>query len=178
MKRSLRNGALFLGLIIPAILVNAAGHEYVHFGVANLVGIPVERMVWFNRATLSPAIFFDVAAPSLALSIVHYSGGLVMGLVWFVGYLVWHGRMWAASRSYARWIAGVVIAILAFHQVGQGIIEGALHDAYIGGAGNPFSPSGILQLVPVLIGFFIHMRVTNIWKLMKHWNSTRRPAES
>ena len=122
MKRSLRNGALFLGLIIPAILVNAAGHEYVHFGVANLVGIPVERMVWFNRVTLSPAIFFDVAAPSLALSIVHYSGGLVMGLVWFVGYLVWHGRMWAASRSYARWIAGVVIAIVGCQPSGTEIL--------------------------------------------------------
>ncbi len=55
------------------------------------------------------------------------------------------------ERSRAWWMAGMVAALFAFWQVGQGLIEGGMHDAYtqVGGAAA--------QAVLVMQGFAIFL---------------------
>ena len=86
MVRSLK----YIGLLFATLSASIAGHELVLVGVANLVGVSVVGIGWLNIWTLSPAVFLDVTGPPSSFTVIHYGGGIVIGLLWLIGYLVWH----------------------------------------------------------------------------------------
>jgi hypothetical protein len=158
------------------VSLTVAIHEAAHIVVAGLLGIGIDEAPHFSLEKGGVAITFKPTNDLGRLRTVHYSGGLVTGLFWMailLGVFLYHGR---ADRNVLWWINGLLVSMLAFWQVGQGLLEGMLHNLYITGAGRAGSAGNTIQILFLLMGMLYYLRQTRIWRRSHKKARTRPPA--
>lgn len=147
-------------LIFLTIIV----HELAHLVAAFILGIPILNFSWFDPAHLAPAITFRTTENSIGLAVIQYSGGLVTGALLLTAYVAYFVSNKYAERGPAWWLIGLVIALLAFWQIGQGMIEGCLHQIYLLEAARLGSLSFAMQCLFIVTGFAVHLWQTRLWR--------------
>lgn len=144
-----------IGLFVTAII-----HELAHIAVGSLLGIPIASFYLFDSRTLAPTIWWDVHQDSWQLTVTSYAGGLVAGTI--AGLAYW-GLRQRQAKKIGWWWATAVIAGFTLHQLSQGLMEGAVHDAYMRGAGGGGAWTTYIQLVAFFLGFGLHVWSTKRW---------------
>lgn len=155
---------LILPIVVCLVFITMVVHEFVHLITAFAMRIPLVNFTWFDPRTISPAITFGFTNNELGMAIVHYAGGLVTGALWLTVCFIFFVSKKYAERSLALWSLGLFIAILAFWQIGQGVLEGCLHEAYLLGAGKVGSASFIVQSLFIFLGFLAYFWRTHLWR--------------
>ena len=145
--------SLFALFIITIII-----HEGTHYVTALLLGIPIAKFTWFNLNYFAPVITSALKEYTLGMTVVSYAGGLFTGIL-LLSILVFRWNWF--KQSLYRWLLGLYLATFGTWQMCQGILEGALHQAYITNASNLlFSPTHYIGYASAFLGVFLY------WLLM------------
>lgn len=135
-------------------------HEYTHVGVAKAFGFRTDGPRWSDIKKLAPSVTYpDVTKGSWQLTAVHYSGGVAAGLALAGVYVIFLARRGDSSHGILWWVVGLIIAALAAGQLGQGLIEGRFHDAYVRGTQTAFWS----QVLFLCMGLAWHVMRTRVW---------------
>lgn len=154
--------AVLLGAMLAGIVLTGVIHELSHLSAAAILGIPVLKFSFFDWQYLSPTITFGARNPA-AMLLTLYAGGLVTGTIWLIVYTVCFIHKKYAEKSLMWWCTGLLLAMLAYWQLVQGVLEGLLHQVYISGAGNPASISFLIQSLSFILGLAIYLKQTDYW---------------
>ncbi|RLC61665.1 MAG: hypothetical protein DRI01_08120, partial [Chloroflexi bacterium] len=93
-------------------------------------------------------------------------GGLAVGTVFLLFYLLCWMRKYRRNPSFFVWSLGAVTLMLAAMQFAIGYLEGRYHAAYIIGAMAFLSPTDILTYGWALAAVFFHSALCP-WKMMR-----------
>ncbi len=149
----------FLGAFAVILALNAVVHKYTHIGVARVLGIGAEGPHWGDLHSLAPSVTFHGEHDPWRITVAHYAGGLMIGVAQLGIYLWAFLKRRLSERSALWWLIGLAVATIATGVTGQGLIEGAFHDAYVGQ--SLASIAG--QLAFIVLGTGLHMVATRRW---------------
>ena len=145
--------SLLLLFILTVVL-----HEGAHYIAALMLGIPIASFTWFDPRYFAPVFVSASTEYTLGYKVVSYAGGLVTGVLLLA--ILALKREWFRQSLY-RWFLGFYIATFGFWEICQGILEGALHQAYISNATNLlFSSTHYIGYASAFLGMFLY------WLLM------------
>lgn len=160
-----------LPIVVCLVVITVVVHELAHLIAAFVMGVPVDAFTWFDPTSISPAITFGPTDNQLGVVIVLFSGGLVTGALWLIICSTFFISKKYAERGLLWWLLGLFVAVLAFWQVGQGVLEGVLHQTYTSGAGKAGSFSFVIQCLFIILGLLIYLWPTHLWRDLLHKKS-------
>ena len=141
--------------VISLIFISACvvvAHELAHIASSLLLGLPASKFVLFDSTTLSPTIYWADIVPSARLTAVYWAGGIGGATIAIVIYL----PIKILQHNSTPWrVAAAVAGGLIFWQISQSILEGAFHNAYIGGSGGRSIATLWAQIGPLFAGMLL-----------------------
>ena len=150
----------FLVLMLVTVYV----HELAHVVVAVLLGIPILEFRWLEPARLAPVMYTPNIESPWVVSLLGVVGGLVTGGLWLLVYLEFFIHRKLNERGPGWWLTGLLIAILAAWQLGQGLIEGGFPEAYFVGAVDLANFGTLMPISVITMGAAIHLAHTQLWR--------------
>jgi len=144
---------LFAYFIATFILVTII-HETGHFVAALALGVPFNQIkiifISGNPGLLLPESFNNSPV------VYQYAGGFSAAAVLLIIYfLIWFRRYRKESTWYI-WGFGCITFLCFGEEVGNGIVEGHFHAAYIYYINYMFSPTNILIIIFAIVGVILH----------------------
>lgn len=156
-----KSNILYLIVFLFAIIFGMTIiHEAGHFVAALAIGVP------FNEISIgffhgNPAVIISDRFRNAPLLIVmQYAGGFAAAVV-LVGiyFLVWFNR-YLKAPSIRSWILGCITLTFAGQEIGNGIVEGRFHAAYVYYANSPLAATNIMIVLFGGFGFLLHVLIS------------------
>jgi hypothetical protein len=152
----------FIYIIIYLIVIVIAMtviHETGHVLGALVAGIPLTGII-IGMSGSNP----EVVLPSIAkghfshlqLEVFYYAGGFFAAVFLGCVYFLFIYRKYRAKPSWLFWFLGLMTAGLCTEQIGNAIVEGRFHAAYIYYSNMSFSPMHEILIAFFVLGLILH----------------------
>jgi len=150
-----------LAMIVVLVVLHEAAHILAAMALGARLGELKLGFTGINPSVTLPDWFIGARQ-----TVVHYVGGLAVGTVFLLFYLLCWMRKYRRNPSFFVWSLGAVTLMLAAMQFATGYLEGRYHAAYIIGAMAFLSPTDILTYGWALAAVFFHSALCP-WKMMR-----------
>jgi len=147
------------------VVVLVVLHEGSHILAAMAFGVRFGALK-LGFMGINPSVTLPDWFTGVRQTVVHYVGGLAVGTVLLLFYLLYWMRKSRRNPSFFVWSLGAVTLMLAAMQFATGYLEGRYHTAYITGAMVFLSPTDILTYSWALAAVFFHLALCP-WKMMR-----------
>jgi len=154
---------------LAMVVVLVVLHEAAHILAAMALGAQFAELK-LGFMGINPSVTLPEWFTGPRQTVVHYAGGLAVGTVFLLFYLVYWMRKYRRNPGFFVWSLGAVTLMLAAMQFATGYLEGRYHAAYIIGAMVFLSPTDILTYGWALAAVFFHSALCP-------WRRIIRPSE-
>lgn len=145
--------------LIVIVIVMAVVHETGHILGALAAGISLNGMK-IGISNMNP----EVVLPSISsghyshasLEVYYYSGGFLSAIFLFCVYFLFIYRKYRIRPSLLFWLLGFITAGLCTEQIGNAIVEGHFHAAYIYYSNKSYSVLVTFLAMFFLFGLILH----------------------
>jgi hypothetical protein len=151
-----------IGIFIADTLV----HEMGHLLAALILGVPLNK-IRIAFIGINPGFKIPDMLGSTALAIYHYAGGAVAAIVCLCVYLFLWLRRYRVRPSLLTWVVGLIILGLCGEEIGNSLVEGHFHAAYLLNANSTFAPTTLIMVAFMVMGLLFHFILFPISKLKK-----------
>jgi hypothetical protein len=170
-KLSLRQYAYILLYTLALVVGLVIIHEASHILTAIVFGARFSELN-LGFMGINPSVTLPEWFTGTRQTVVHYAGGLTVGTVLLLFYLLYWMRKYRRNPSFFTWSLGLITLMLAAMQFATGYLEGRYHAAYIIGAMSFPSPTDVLTYGWAISAVFFHSSLCQ-WRKMK---ATVKPA--
>jgi hypothetical protein len=159
---------LILSLVFLAVIFAADTliHEMGHLLAALVLGVPLNK-IKIAFIGINPGFKIPDMLGSTALAIYHYAGGAFAAFVCLCAYIFLWVRRYRARPSLLTWIVGLIILGLCGEEIGNSMVEGHFHAAYLNNANSTFAPTTLIMVAFMVMGLLFHFILFPISKLKK-----------
>jgi len=140
-------------------------HEAAHILTAMAFSVPYGELK-LGFMGINPSVTLPEWFTGKRQTIVHYAGGLTVGAVFLLFYLVYWIRKYYNNTNFFIWSLGLITLMMAATQFATGYLEGRYHTAYIIGAMVFLSPTDVLSYSWAISAIFFHLSLCS-WRRMK-----------
>jgi len=141
-----------LAMVVALIVL----HEAAHILAAMALGAPFSELK-LGFMGINPSVTLPSWFTGARQTVVHYAGGLAVGTVFLLFYLVYWMRKYQRNPGFFVWSLGAVTLMLAAMQFATGYLEGRYHAGYIIGAMVFLPPTDILTYSWAVAAIFFHL---------------------
>jgi len=160
---------IYIVIYFVAILTAMAViHETGHILGASAVGIPLNG-IKIRISNWNPEVILPSITPgrfsNTSLEVYYYTGGFFAATFLLCVYFLFIYRKYRLQPSVFVWILGFITAGLSIEQIGNAIVEGHFHAAYIYYSNMSSSVLDLFLLMFLLLGFILHyifFQLTNL----------------
>jgi|GEM_PF-1504112 hypothetical protein len=159
---------IILALVIFAVifLLDTLVHETGHLLAALISGVPINKIkVIFTG--LNPGLEMPAGLSSTSVTFVNYAGGAFAAIVLLCGYLFLWLRKYRARPTLLTWVVGLIILGLCGEEIGNSLVEGHFHAAYMYYINSPTAPTNLLIVTFWVIGLAFHFILFPVSNLKK-----------
>jgi hypothetical protein len=159
---------LILSLAFFAIILflDTLVHETGHFLAALISGVPINKIkiifIGFNPGLKMPA-----GLSSNSVTLINYAGGAFAAFICLCIYLFLWLRRYRSSPTLLGWIVGLEILGLCGEEIGNSLVEGHFHAAYIYYINSPTAPTNLMLVIFWIIGLAFHFILFPLSNLKK-----------
>jgi hypothetical protein len=159
---------IILSLVILAIILIADTfvHEMGHLLAALVSGVSLDKIkiifIGFNPGLKMPA-----GLSSSSVTLINYAGGAFAAIVLLCVYLFLWLRKYRAQPSLLTWVVGLIILGLCGEEIGNSLVEGHFHAAYLYYANSTFAPTTMMMVAFMAIGLAFHFILFPVSNLNK-----------
>jgi len=140
-----------LAMIVVLVII----HEAAHIMTAMVLGVRFGELK-LGFMGINPSVTLPEWFTGTRQTVVHYAGGLTVGVVFLLFYLFYWVRKYRRDPGFFTWSMGAITLMLAAIQFATGYLEGRYHTAYIIGAMSFPSPTDILTYSWAISAVFFH----------------------
>jgi len=159
---------LILSLVFLAVIfvADTLVHEMGHLLAALISGVPINKIkiifIGFNPGLKMPA-----GLSSNSVTLINYAGGAFAAFVCLCAYIFLWLRRYRTRPSLLTWVVGLIILGLCGEEIGNSLVEGHFHAAYLYNANSTFAPTTLIMVAFMVIGLLFHFILFPILKLKK-----------
>jgi hypothetical protein len=159
---------LILSLVILAVILIADTliHEMGHLLAALALGVPLNK-IKIAFVGINPGFKIPDMLSSTGLSIYQYAGGAFAAIVLLCVYLFLWLRKYRSRPTLLTWVVGLIILGLCGEEIGNSLVEGHFHAAYLYYANSSFAPTTMIMVAFMVIGLVFHFILFPISNLKK-----------
>jgi hypothetical protein len=159
---------IILSLVFFAVILVADTliHEMGHLIAALILGVPLNK-IKIAFIGINPGFKIPDMPGSTALAVYHYAGGAFAAAVCLCVYLFLWLRRYRVRPTLLTWIVGLVILGLCGEEIGNALVEGHFHAAYLYYANSTFAPTTLMIVAFMVMGLLFHFILFPISKLKK-----------
>jgi hypothetical protein len=158
---------LILSLVLFAAILAADYfiHEMGHFLAALISGVPISE-IKINFIGINPGLKISANFKG-SLTFYQYGGGLLAAIVLLCVYLFFWFRRYRARPTLLTWVVGLIILGLCGEEIGNSLVEGHFHAAYMYYINSPTAPTNLLLVIFWVIGLAFHFILFPVSNLKK-----------
>ncbi len=159
---------LILSLVFLAVIFAADTlvHETGHLLAALISGVPINKIkiifIGFN-----PGLKMPGGLSSNSVTLINYAGGAFAAFVCLCAYIFLWVRRYRARPSLLTWIVGLIILGLCGEEIGNSLVEGHFHAAYMYYINSPTAPTNLMLVAFMVIGLAFHFILFPVSNLKK-----------
>ncbi len=165
-NRNKHNIMYSIAYLIAIIIGMTIIHEAAHFIAALAIGVPLNE-IKLGLIKGNPGITLPDRFSSAPLAIVHYAGGFSAAAVLISIYFILWFRRHRLQPSRLVWVLGFITLGLTGEEIGNAVVEGRFHAAYIYYVNSPFSVGNILIVLFAILGCILHLLIFELSKYKK-----------
>ena len=151
-----------IGIFIADTLV----HEMGHLLAALILGVPLNK-IRIAFIGINPGFKILDVLGSTALAIYQYAGGVFAAAVCLCIYLFLWLRKYRSRPTLLGWIVGLILLGICGEEIGNALVEGHFHAAYLYYANSTFAPTTLIMVAFMVMGLLFHFLLFPISKLKK-----------
>ena len=152
----------FAVILIADSLINEMGHLI----AALVLGVPLNKIkIAFDG--INPGFKILDVLGSTALAIYQYAGGVFAAAVCLCIYLFLWLRKYRSRPTLLGWIVGLILLGICGEEIGNALVEGHFHAAYLYYANSTFAPTTLIMVAFMVMGLLFHFLLFPISKLKK-----------
>jgi hypothetical protein len=148
-------------MVVALVIIHEAAHILVDMGFGTRFSELKLGFMGINPSVTLPEWFTGTKQ-----TVVHYAGGLAVGAIFLLFYLLHWMRRYRHNPNFSVWSLGAVTLMLAAMQSATGYLEERYHAAYIIGATAFLSQTDILTYSWAVAAVFFHSALCPL-KMMK-----------
>ncbi|MHB8105561.1 MAG: hypothetical protein ACYDG5_08535 [Dehalococcoidales bacterium] len=141
-------------------------HEMGHLLAALALGVPLNK-IKIAFVGINPGFKIPNMLGSTELAIYQYAGGAFAAIVLLCVYLFLWLRKYRARPTLLTWVVGLIILGLCGEEIGNSLVEGHFHAAYLYYANSTFAPTTLMMAVFMVIGLAFHFILFPVSNLKK-----------
>ena len=157
---------LSLVFLAAIFIADTLIHEMGHLLAALISGVPINKIkiifIGFN-----PGLKMPGGLSSNSVTLINYAGGAFAAFVCLCAYIFLWLRRYRARPSLLTWIVGLIILGLCGEEIGNSLVEGHFHAAYLYNANSTFAPTTLIMVAFMVMGLLFHFILFPISKLKK-----------
>jgi len=151
-----------IGIFIADTLV----HEMGHLLAALILGVPLNK-IRIAFIGINPGLKMPAGLSSTSVTLINYAGGAFAAAVCLCVYLFLWLRRYRVRPSLLTWVVGLIILGLCGEEIGNSLVEGHFHAAYLLNANSTFAPTTLIMVAFMVMGLLFHFILFPISKLKK-----------
>jgi hypothetical protein len=155
-----------IAFLILILVADTLVHEMGHLLAALVLGVPINK-IKIAFMGINPGFKIPEVLGSTALAIYQYAGGAFAAFVCLCTYLFLWLRKYRARPSLLAWIVGLIILGMCGEEIGNSLVEGHFHAAYLYYANSTFAPTTLIMVLFMFMGLAFHFILFPISKLKK-----------
>ena len=157
---------LSLFILTVILIADILVHEMGHLLAALVLGVPLNK-IKIAFVGINPGFKIPDILGSTALSIYQYAGGAFAALVCVCAYIFLWLRRYRARPSLLNWVVGLILSGICGEEIGNSLVEGHFHAAYLYYANSSFAPTTMVMVAFMAIGLAFHFILFPVSNLKK-----------
>jgi hypothetical protein len=157
---------LSLVLFVAIFAADTLVHETGHLLAALISGVPINKIKIIFTG-FNPGLKMPAGLSSSAVMLINYAGGAFAAFVCLCAYIFLWLRRYRARPSLLMWVVGLIILGLCGEEIGNSLVEGHFHAAYIYYINSPTAPTNLMLVIFWVIGLAFHFILFPISNLKK-----------
>ena len=157
---------LSLVFLAAIFIADTLIHEMGHLLAALVSGVPINKIkiifIGFN-----PGLKMPGGLSSNSVTLINYAGGAFAAFACLCAYIFLWLRRYRARPSLLTWIVGLIILGLCGEEIGNSLVEGHFHAAYLNNVNSTFAPTTLIMVAFMVMGLLFHFILFPISKLKK-----------
>ncbi len=159
---------IILAIVLFAVIfiADTLVHETGHLLAALISGVPINKIEIIFTG-FNPGLKIPAGLSSNSVMLINYAGGAFAALVCFCAYIFLWLRRYRARPSLLTWIIGLIILGMCGEEIGNSLVEGHFHAAYMYYINSPTAPTNLMLVIFWVIGLAFHFILFPLSNLKK-----------